>query len=96
MQACCVPLAVAAPAHSSCDRLDDEARRRGINETGGSRRAGTLEARKILRAQVHKARRKLERKQPTAEDIHAARKDIKKARATLKLLREAISVVRRQ
>jgi len=55
------------------------------------RRAGTLEARKILRTQVHKARKKLERRQPTAEDLHAARKDIKKARATLKLLRDAIS-----
>ena len=53
-------------------------------------RSGTREARQILRAQVHEALKKLERNKPTAEDIHAARKDIKKARATLKLLCEAI------
>ena len=55
------------------------------------RRSATREARRILRAQVSKALKKLQRGRPTDSDIHAARKDIKKARATLKLLRAALS-----
>jgi CHAD domain-containing protein len=55
------------------------------------RRSGTREAQKILRDQVHHALQNLGRGKPTAEDIHEARKDIKRARATLRLLRDAIS-----
>ncbi len=55
------------------------------------RRSATREARKILRDQVHSALQKLGCGKPSDEDIHEARKDIKKARATLRLLRDAIS-----
>ena len=55
------------------------------------RRSATREARKILRDQVHSALQNLNRGKPTADDIHEARKSIKKARATLRLLRDAVS-----
>ena len=54
------------------------------------RRSGTREARRILRKQVRNALKRLERRDPAAADIHEARKDIKKARATLRLLRDAL------
>src|ERR1700756_4010846 len=62
-----------------------------VSITFENRRAGTREARRILRAQVHEALKKLRHRHTSATDIHAARKEIKKARATLKLLRNAVS-----
>jgi CHAD domain-containing protein len=62
-----------------------------VSITFENRRAGTREARRILRLQVRKALKKLRHGHPSATDIHAARKEIKKARATLKLLRNAVS-----
>jgi CHAD domain-containing protein len=54
------------------------------------RRSGTREARRILRKQVRNALKRLEGSDLTNSDIHAARKDVKKARATLRLLRDAL------
>jgi CHAD domain-containing protein len=51
---------------------------------------GTQGVRRIARAHVAQALESLERKSPSDEDIHTARKELKRARATLRLLREAI------
>jgi CHAD domain-containing protein len=48
------------------------------------------EARRILRTQIGDALERLKEREVTDEDIHAARKSIKRARATLRLLRETI------
>jgi CHAD domain-containing protein len=53
--------------------------------------AATKEARKVLLRQVHKARAPLKRKNAADSDVHGARKQIKMARATLRLLRKALS-----
>jgi CHAD domain-containing protein len=54
------------------------------------RAPATHEARRILRAQIGAALDRLKSSQVTDEDIHVARKSIKRARATLRLLRHAL------
>lgn len=49
------------------------------------------DARRILRRQIHKALRVLAPRRPGDEDIHDARKLIKSARATLRLMRLVVS-----
>jgi CHAD domain-containing protein len=55
------------------------------------RRAATLEARELLRRQIDKSLECLERRNISEESIHRARKQIKKARAILRLLRPGLS-----
>lgn len=55
------------------------------------RSAGARGARRILRSQVKKGLKELDGARASDEDIHDARKRIKQARATLRLLREALS-----
>jgi CHAD domain-containing protein len=52
--------------------------------------SATRQARRILRSQTHNALKKLDGNHTSSEDLHAARRNIKKARATLRLLREAL------
>ena len=54
-------------------------------------RAATQEARKIFRRQIDKSLECLERRSISEESIHRARKQIKKARAILRLLRPSLS-----
>jgi CHAD domain-containing protein len=59
---------------------------------GLQRRGAGAQARRILRKQVRKGRVQLDGgHRASDQDIHDARKRIKKARATLRLLREALS-----
>ncbi|HTT03588.1 MAG TPA: CHAD domain-containing protein [Steroidobacteraceae bacterium] len=51
---------------------------------------GTLAARHILRQQVRRALQALARRELSDAAVHSARKDLKKARATLRLLRPAL------
>ncbi len=51
---------------------------------------GTHGVRRIAQAQIAKALDALEIGKATDEDVHAARKELKKARATLRLLRDAL------
>lgn len=60
------------------------------NEFKGQR-AATREARKLFRRQIDKSLECLERRSISEESIHRARKQIKKARAILRLLRPALS-----
>jgi CHAD domain-containing protein len=53
--------------------------------------AATKEARKVLLRQIHEAQAPLKRKHVADSDVHGARKQIKMARATLRLLRKALS-----
>jgi CHAD domain-containing protein len=55
-----------------------------------AKKSATREARKILLSQIGKALQPLEEARPTDEHIHRARKQIKKARATLRLLRKSL------
>jgi CHAD domain-containing protein len=55
-----------------------------------ARTPAAKEARRILRTQIGDALDRLTRHEVTDEDIHAARKSIKRARATLRLLRETL------
>jgi CHAD domain-containing protein len=55
------------------------------------RRDAAHQARRILRSQVQGARRELHASQPGDQQVHAARRRIKKARATLRLLRPRLS-----
>lgn len=55
------------------------------------RRAATEEARKILRQQVDKGLSSLTSRRPSGLAIHRARKQIKMARATLRLIRPGLS-----
>ncbi len=52
--------------------------------------SGTRGARRIARHRVESALEILGRKRPTDPAVHAARKELKKARATLRLLREVL------
>jgi CHAD domain-containing protein len=52
--------------------------------------AGTRGARRIARHRVESALEILGRKSPTDPAVHAARKELKKARATLRLLRDVL------
>jgi CHAD domain-containing protein len=52
--------------------------------------AGTRGARRIARHRVESALEILGRKSPTNPAVHAARKELKKARATLRLLRDVL------
>jgi len=52
--------------------------------------AGTRAVRRITRQQIAKALEALEGRTLSDEDVHAARKDLKKARAALRLLRDAL------
>jgi CHAD domain-containing protein len=52
--------------------------------------AGTRGARRIARHRVESALEILGRKVPTDHSVHAARKELKKARATLRLVRDAL------
>ncbi|HKT73609.1 MAG TPA: CHAD domain-containing protein [Steroidobacteraceae bacterium] len=54
-------------------------------------RPGTRQARQILERQVHAADKSLSAAKPTDEDVHSSRKSVKKARATLRLLRPTLS-----
>lgn len=54
------------------------------------RRAATREARKLLRRQIDKSLECLKRRSISEESIHRARRQIKKARATLRLLRPGL------
>jgi CHAD domain-containing protein len=57
----------------------------------GKRAPAAHEARRILRRQIRKALKALARRRPGDDDIHDARKRIKSARATLRLMRAVIS-----
>lgn len=57
----------------------------------GSKTAATKEVRKVLLRQIHKAQAPLKSKHVADSDVHGARKQIKMARATLRLLRKALS-----
>jgi CHAD domain-containing protein len=52
--------------------------------------AGTRGTRRIARRQVKSALKKLGRKTTSDRSVHSARKELKKARATLRLLRDAL------
>jgi CHAD domain-containing protein len=52
--------------------------------------AGTRGTRRIARRQVKSALKKLGRKTTTDRAVHSARKELKKARATLRLIRDAL------
>jgi CHAD domain-containing protein len=52
--------------------------------------AGTRGTRRIARRQVKSALKKLGRKATSDRSVHSARKELKKARATLRLLRDAL------
>ena len=52
--------------------------------------AGTRGTRRIARRQVKSALKKLDRKAASDREVHSARKELKKARATLRLLRDAL------
>jgi CHAD domain-containing protein len=52
--------------------------------------SGTRGARRIARHRVRSALEILGRKSPTDRSVHAARKELKKARATLRLVRDAL------
>lgn len=54
------------------------------------KRAATKEARKILRRQIDKGLKGLESRRVSDDRIHRARKQIKMARATLRLLRDGL------
>jgi CHAD domain-containing protein len=56
-----------------------------------ARHAAARQARRILRAQARNALKRLRGGRASDEDIHAARRNIKKARATLRLLRQLLS-----
>src|ERR1700760_4446527 len=55
------------------------------------RKAATKEARKILLRQIDKADAPLKAKQASDSKVHQARKQIKMARATLRMLRKGLS-----
>ena len=52
--------------------------------------SGTHGVRRITRAHVNAAMEALRRERVSDEDVHTARKELKKARATLRLLRKAV------
>src|SRR5215470_11897599 len=52
--------------------------------------AGTRGTRRIARRQVRSALKKLGRGTTSDRSVHSARKELKKARATLRLLRDAL------
>lgn len=54
------------------------------------RRWATRQARRIFRAQLRRALNDLAAARPSDADIHAARRNLKKARATLRLLRRVL------
>lgn len=60
------------------------------------KRPGTREARRIARKQIAEAVHALGNGPPSDEGVHAARKELKKARATLRLLRDALGKKRYQ
>jgi CHAD domain-containing protein len=51
---------------------------------------GTRGARRIARKRVKSALKLIDRQRPTDHSVHAARKELKKARATLRLVRDAL------
>jgi CHAD domain-containing protein len=65
----------------SCDAVASKLKR---SETG------TRGAQRIVRRRIKSALQRLGRKTPTDRSVHAARKELKKARATLRLLRDAL------
>jgi CHAD domain-containing protein len=55
-----------------------------------ARRDAARQTRRLLRRQIRKGRRRLKSDHPTDSEVHDARKDIKKARATVGLLRNSL------